>query len=76
MEFLNLLLSNFWNFVGLMIFSYIITFSIIKIIRFLIALFIIIFRGYPPEHCDAFGDINSRINKKHIDNEINPSDNQ
>ena len=56
MEFINLLISSFWHFVGLMIFTSAFLVSVVKIVKYLISLLTITFRGYPPEHCDAVGD--------------------
>ena len=73
MEFINLLLSSFWHFVGLMIFTSAFLVSIVKIIRHVIALLTITFRGYPPEHCDAVGE---KYEEKSTSNSTNDKNNQ
>ena len=55
MEFIHLLLSSFWHFVGLIIFTSMFLVSVTKVVKYVISLITITFRGYPPEHCDAVG---------------------
>ena len=55
MEFIHLLLSSFWHFVGLTIFTSMFLVSVVNVVKYLISLLTITFRGYPPEHCDAVG---------------------
>ena len=75
MNFINLLLSNFWHFVGLMLFTSLFLTSIVKVTKYVISLLTITFRGYPPEHCDAVGNAYTPTNNKKTDtDEINQTE--
>jgi hypothetical protein len=57
MELIKLILSDFWYFIAfLIIFGMIITF-IYKIFNRILRHYSLMKHGYPPEHCDADGEL-------------------
>lgn len=81
MEFIHLLLSSFWHFVGLIIFTSMFLVSVTKVTKYVISVITIIFRGYPPEHCDAVGTqytatTNAQKTEVTKENDIIETDNQ
>jgi hypothetical protein len=61
MEVIEFIFSNFWTWLGSMLLIGVLLSNTLKLIKYLLSLLIISFRGYPPEHCDAVGENN--VNK-------------
>lgn len=66
MDFLKFACSGFWIFIGVSSISYLFLYfginGIINLTKVFVRLFIISFRGWPPSHIDADGDLNKNAN--------------
>jgi hypothetical protein len=58
MEVIEYIFSSFWTWLGSMLLIGVLLSNTLKLIKYLLSLLIISFRGYPPDNCDAMGETN------------------
>ena len=58
MEVIEFIFTNFWTWLGSMLLVGVLLSNALKLIKYLLSLLIISFRGYPPANCDSLGETN------------------